>query len=165
MFCRQVKRLLNDYVDARLDASRKQRLEEHFASCEACRQLSAKMRLLRNELQSLPHASTSDQFLRRLQAELPSSPKVGFWQHLAESWIRLTGVPTVRWSAAGLGIAVLVILMALPHLPWKGEREQEVRLAQSSFAMECVEQHATYTNDQTMPDTITLAQDLKEPVF
>lgn len=165
MFCWQVKRLLNDYVDARLDASQQQDLEGHFASCAACRQLSARMRLLRNELHSLPHASTSDQFLQRLQAELPSSPKVGFWQHLAESWIRLTGVPVVRWSAAGTGIAVLVILLALPHLPRKGEREEGVRLAQSSFAMECFEQHATYTNDQTMPDTITLAQDLKEPIF
>ena len=80
--CEEFRPLLNAYLDNELQGASLQRLENHLATCEACRAELEELRQVSNLLHALPTPQTMpvDHFVANLTLKLPRRPvTVGVW--------------------------------------------------------------------------------------
>lgn len=93
------------YVDARVGATERARLETHLAECPACRQQVEELRALRSVLEEWKPVTASVGFDARLRARLEQ-------ERLAEEQSRRRGWFVLRPAyAAALALAVLLALI------------------------------------------------------
>lgn len=152
MSCRRIKHWINDYLEMRLLPEERQSLESHLRRCAQCRELVESMRLARTALRSLPQQQVSGEFWSQLQTRLPER-RTGAVEGLSRLWGHCAPGRGNVWATAGVGIALAVALLVSPHLLQRESGDNEMD-APSAFVSQCVEQHAAYTGDQVMPDSL-----------
>jgi len=97
--CNQAREAVHVSLDAELmDAGLQQCLEQHLASCEACRAFADEMRSVQEELRSLPELKLPDEVLEEV------------WEHTTRSrpkraWLR-------RWNVAAAAAALFLVVLA-----------------------------------------------------
>jgi anti-sigma factor RsiW len=99
----EAARLMGAYLDGELDLATCVTLEEHVAGCEACQQRMAADQELIEVIQSETPRFEASPFLKtRIQAALreqSAAPAVPFWRGIS-----------LRWLAAGVAVAVVLVL-------------------------------------------------------
>jgi hypothetical protein len=97
---------LSSYLDRRLPPSESTRLEEHLASCEACRRRLEGLQAVVEELRALPSVPAPRSFaLRPDQVEAPGRQT----PVRPTTWARRT----VRFAPAGVATAALLVFLVL----------------------------------------------------
>ncbi len=120
--CEEFRPLLSAYLDNELQGASLQRLENHLATCEACRAELEELRQVSNLLHALPTPQTMpvDHFVANLTLKLPRRPvtsrssRVGAWVW----WLAPAGllfiwffVQTVFTISGTLSIASRTVLL------------------------------------------------------
>jgi len=150
MKCRQVKKLVMDYLDSTLPAAQSCELELHLQHCARCREGVESMRVVGETLRNLPQQQASADFWERLEARLPQ--RLSLSDRLVarlEEWLQL---PTRRWAMAGVGLAIASLLIFVTVKREGVEPTVTQHQPSVAYVMQCVEQHAVYAGDQTMPE-------------
>lgn len=81
MQCKDVKNLLDDYIDGTLDASHRQQLVRHTESCAGCQQQLAAYESLRGALREMPVEPARENFAAEAMRAALSSRKASRQQH------------------------------------------------------------------------------------
>jgi len=152
MKCKQVKRLINDYLEARLLAPERAGMETHLGACDSCRGTLRATQVAIQTLGELPPQQVSEDFWMKLECRLPD--KSPMCNRIATGLVDWLAWPPHRLAAAGVGIAVASALLFIGS---HGQRENvEIGLTHyqpsAAYVMQGVEQHAAYAGDQTMPE-------------
>ncbi len=79
MNCSEIQNHLSAFLDGEIDAGAAQRIQDHLAECEACRQALADLRVVIREVRALEPAPAPDDFLEQLHLRLDSSPAPATW--------------------------------------------------------------------------------------
>lgn len=103
MTCRRLKERLDDYVDEILDGDETRQLEQHAASCDACRQLVERERKLRKLLREYGDSSVTMPDATYFDTALVKAARDGRKRQHKRSW--LTGFG----SAAAAGVAIWIV--------------------------------------------------------
>jgi anti-sigma factor RsiW len=106
--CEEVRGLVFEAVDGTISADRRERLDAHVATCDACRSALADQSLVREALSSLPLATVSAGFAARVRAAVEPAP----------SWLNVT-----NWRDWTLRLAPAAALLCLLAW-WPGQREE-----------------------------------------
>lgn len=107
MTCETYRQSLEALLDGDLDPARREALEAHLATCEACRALTADLQQIRQVAGTLErHAPPRDAW-KRLSAELAKEPA---FQQAAASAAKAARVPHWTWSALAAAASLAVIV-------------------------------------------------------
>jgi hypothetical protein len=125
MSCESQREALGDYVDGALSPEARDRLEQHLASCEACRALAADLKRIRQGASDLPPAKPSDRVWMRIATELESrgavqpagSPRRSHAAGGLGAWFRRLAAPVPALAAAVVLLAVVAGYLALSRGP------------------------------------------------
>lgn len=164
MRCRRIHHWMNEYIEERLPVKEKRAVESHLATCAACRQLATDMQEILTNLRTLPHATTSDSFWARLQQRLPEHQTFGLTERIRERFRAWVGAPVNQWATVSAAVAIVVVLTVALLRQNQETVNPERSLAHSYFVMQCVEQHAAYAGEETMPNVVPLAQRGEAPL-
>jgi len=105
MNCEQVRQTLLDSLDGPITAELRLLIENHIATCEACRRFAEVQRTIDVRLTAaVPVASLSSGFRRSLQQKL-NYPLVPSWPE---------SLPDVA-HLAGCGLAIVLLLFVMPQ--------------------------------------------------
>ncbi|MEJ5187353.1 MAG: zf-HC2 domain-containing protein [Candidatus Geothermincolales bacterium] len=119
MRCRKARKLLGEYIDGELPASKKEDVERHLAGCPECLSRERLLRGLLDELASLPQQVLSPHQEARLKDLLGlgvgtaarTSPRgstpMGRWPGLARSPLAIAAAAALILTAAGLSYGLL----------------------------------------------------------
>jgi anti-sigma factor RsiW len=105
MTCEEISRLIDPYLDGELDLSSCVAVEDHCASCAACRgKMEARQKLLVTIREETPRFETPPFLAARINAALRSetAAKTPFWLAIPSAWI---------YSAVGGAVAVAAIAL------------------------------------------------------
>ncbi len=106
MKCEEVSRELIEHLNHRADSAQRRDVEEHLASCAACRKRAEEFHGIWNVMDELPAVEPSFGFDARVRQRVAAEPR--------RKWFELF-VPQPRLAlAVGLLIALLVLVMKLP---------------------------------------------------
>lgn len=106
MKCEEVSRELVEHLNHRADSAQRRDVEEHLASCAACRKRAEELRGIWNVMNEVPAVEPSFGFDARVRQRVAAEPR--------RKWFELF-VPQPRLAlAVGLLIALLVLVMKLP---------------------------------------------------
>jgi len=157
--CEQFDQLLDDYLDARLDAAHRTSMEAHVAACPSCRTLMESLRLVKEEAARLPRSIAPPRTLwpdiaARLPARAPvaSLPRPAWvrWAPLAAAAVLLIIVTvslTLRLVHPAPEVAVRPAPAARPVQGFAAEREY-------ALAAEDLERVLEEGRDQLAPATV-----------
>lgn len=109
MNCERMETRLIAYLDGRAPESERLEVEQHLASCAACRARAEDFRALWGVLDQAPMLEPSAAFDARLSQRIAAEPRVGFWESLLPS-------PRVAF-AISLLLAVSVWMSSVPPAP------------------------------------------------
>ncbi len=106
--CKDIEDLLPIYPDGKLDASERKAVEEHLASCEACRRLLADLEETGSMIARLPDAEEPPWFQEKIMAQVRAeADKKSF----AQKWFYPLRFKIPLQIAATLVIAVLAVYL------------------------------------------------------
>lgn len=108
MKCEKLRRMLTDYVDGLLGTGRAERVREHLAACEACREEEASARAAVESLAALPDLAPPEDALSRIEARVAFLPPL--MPRERGGILRTFVLP----YAAGLATAAVLLLVVLP---------------------------------------------------
>ncbi len=104
MTCDEAELLLQDDLGGRLDAGRRQQLDEHLASCSACRETAVAQTDVSRVLASRPDAPVRADFAARLAGEID---RQSGWLGLADwHWLSVRLAPLAALLLLAAGIVV-----------------------------------------------------------
>ena len=155
MNCQNVKPLLSEFADERLDAATAWQVQTHLSECAACGQISRDMESVKRMLQTLPAHAPSARFDEALAQRLaltrrPAAPPQAWHTKLTQSWrtkLARTFVPQFASSALrpalalGLVIAAGTVAAVFPTHSVQPAPQAAVRSADPAFVADCVAQH------------------------
>ncbi len=107
MNCEKARRLLVDYVEDALGASRRQAVEEHVAGCEACQGELSQIESLKESIGSLAAPERDAEFWRRFDSRL--SQRLSEEEPAVATRMRLWRVGLPLAAAAALVIASVLV--------------------------------------------------------
>jgi predicted anti-sigma-YlaC factor YlaD len=127
MSCRTWEKWISDDLDGALSLHKKERLQRHFKSCEACRSYAARLQRLREYANQLVAAEpVSQSHLEELQEGL--KPRLAAaareLQGDGSAWKNGRGQRRWTWWALGaLAAAAVLLVLVLPHGDRQGPDE------------------------------------------
>jgi hypothetical protein len=127
MTCEQHLEALGDYVDGTLPPGDRLRLEEHLATCEACRRTAGDLAQIRKAAAELPAVKPPDRIWARIAhdlaaAEPPASraaspSRVATWSATVAAGVRRLAAPVPLLGAAVVLLAVLAGYLVISRGP------------------------------------------------
>lgn len=137
---------------AELPESRRRELEEHVASCAACRRAIAESKLIFSALES-PALEPSSNFNRALFARLDAIDAEAPW------WSRLTAWFTPQRASLAMAAAVVVLLVVIGAQPVVQPEDTSPELAFDPESIELAE-NLELLQDFEVVDNLDVIDDL-----
>lgn len=117
---------LDDYLDERLDAERRTRIDVHLADCRECRAELETARKLRAVLSALPVSGPNPEFFERAMQQARQAENISSRQQRTRTWIP---------AALAAGLAVMLVGGLLLRQPFNDEGEGMPRAAAANITM------------------------------
>ena len=116
--CTQAETLLTDYLDSTLPEAQAVVMDAHMASCEACGELVADMRLALRYAATIQDVEPPSELISRIIEQTTGQAPAGVpeWRHrLAgwRDWIRLTIVRPMLEPRFAIGMAMTIISFSM----------------------------------------------------
>lgn len=113
--CSKVRRLLSPYIDERVSARERERVEEHVRTCLECRRELDSLQMTVRLLHRVPTAPPPRSFALGAEfAKRPTGQPRLLWPHPATALVMALRQPGLLWlrPATALAVAVLLFLFA-----------------------------------------------------
>jgi len=111
MNCEHIESQLISYLDGRASVRERREVDQHLASCAACRARVEGFRGVWRVLDETPATDPSGWFDARLRRRIAAEPPPGFWMRLA-AWL-----PQPRLALASLALIVVGFWVAMAPRP------------------------------------------------
>jgi anti-sigma factor RsiW len=132
--------ILSELVDGRLDDLRVAEVEQHLASCDACRTLVADLRRLKADAARLPIQRPPARVWARIAAQLPDADRPAWRRMLAGAF-----GTRLAW-AGGLALAATTVVLIVVIGPaWRPRHAPQAAAASRERAVTATPVHATGT--------------------
>ena len=165
MNCQQCNEYLVEYLDRRLESGRHDEVENHLATCVACRERAAEFRALSALLEEWQPREPSPAFDARLAEKIESST-VSWWRGwfqpayiAAVAMFVLMVVGLMVWSRPGIEQRQPVAIKTTPATPQANVQARELRSELSEDEeIQLLENLAVLENAQTLEDLDVLSE-------
>jgi hypothetical protein len=126
MTCEHHLDALGEYVDGTLPPADRQRLEEHLATCEACRRTAGDLAQIRKAAAELPAVKPPDRIWARISSDLTAERRpsvtaapsgIGAWSAAVAAGLRRLAAPVPLLGAAVVVLAVLAGYLVISRGP------------------------------------------------
>ena len=116
MNCKNIKKLLNPYIDQVLDAESTQQVEEHLKSCPACREEYSKLKQVVSAVNSLSLKPAPENLTENIMAKI-SQKEI----QIQSSWMdhikKQISIPRLSFRLVGAAaVAALVVFFAFTFI-------------------------------------------------
>jgi len=140
MKCSEVRKVLSQYMDGMINGKKREKVEEHLASCHSCTEELKALREVRENLEQLGEVDVPANFLDMIHARIEQeSPVRRLWRRLFTPTGRR--IPLELAAAVSMIVVVILLLRVLPltrpprreqipielaEVPQKSEKEIDV---------------------------------------
>lgn len=109
MDCADIQRHLSEYMDGVLDAQTEDSMGKHLSSCEACQKELESLKVLVQELETLPKVKAPDDFLEQLHDRMTS--RFVFWDYIKGlSRVFKMRIPLQIATATAMAVLIFAII-------------------------------------------------------
>ena len=112
MTCQKIKKLLNPYIDKRLDVATAQQVDEHLKSCPSCNKEYRSLKKVITSLNSLSTQPAPTNFTQNLMAKI-SREEIQIQSSWIDRFKKQISIPRLSFRLVGVAAtAVLIVFLA-----------------------------------------------------
>ncbi len=128
MSCVQCREVMSEYIDGELELGVETQVERHLAQCQACQAVRDDIVQIVHFSRNLPEHSPGTGLWLRIQSEIESEHRGGFYSKAASLWRRLTtGRLTLSFpQIAVFTSSIFLITLSAGFFGWNGSRQESV---------------------------------------